>query len=210
MALPSNLTGCERNYDPALGFDVGPFWKELDPLKNLTLLKKMMLLEQPPSQGIPGTIFDGDNFVREIKGQMKHGGVKFSIGKIDIDNDGRPEPVLKLRKGACIGHDDALHVQYQSLIVLRNDQSTIDDHKTDLITHNPRKSKKLSIGDSYDRLYDVFLYAGQVYFDKWELDELDTSKEYIFVYRASGKKVSQLCKYRYERRYRTPIQGEKP
>lgn len=197
--LPSDLTGCERNYDSALGFEVGPFWEAINPKKNLVLLKKVMLLIQPPTQGIPGSIFDGRNFDREIKGQMEHGGIELFLAKIDIDNDGRPEPVLRFRKGACIGHGEALHVQYQPLVVLQADRLSIDRRKTDLVMQNPRKRKEVPFGSVWERIYDVFQYKEKVYFDKWEWDDYNSAVENFIIFQAVSNKVTPLCKYRYER-----------
>jgi len=112
-ALPSDLAGCERYYN-AIGFSEAD-WTELEPLKHLPLLKRVMMLVQPigSSRGIEGTIYEGDNFRREIVNQLKYGGLVLSLAMIDIDNDGRPEPVLKFRKGSCINHHAPFHVQYQ-------------------------------------------------------------------------------------------------
>jgi len=208
-AMPSDLTGCERPYDPELGFSV-PEWTELDPLKNLGLLKKVMLLAQPPTQGISGTIFDGENFRREIKGQMGHGGISLSVAKIDINGDGRPEPVLKLRKGACINPHDALHVQYQTLVVVNDDWTTVDPTKTDLVTQNPRKRAGWPNGDVFNRLYNVFQYKGHLYFDKWDHDDSNFDLETFLIYEAVGNKVTAICKYRYERRFRSQTPGGTP
>jgi len=209
-ALPSDLTGCERNYDPALGFEVGPFWEEISPRENLALLKKVMLLIQPPPQGISGSIFDGRNFDREIRGQMEHGGIELSLAKIDIDNDGRSEPVLRFRKGACIGHGEALHVQYQPLLVLQADRLSVDLGKTDLVMQNPKKRKDLPFGSVWERIYDVFQYKGAVYFDKWEWDDYNTADENFSIFQAVSNNVNPLCKYRYERRYQSQVQGKRP
>ena len=203
-ALPSDLTGCERNYN-VIGFS-GADWLQLEPMKHLPLLKRVMLFVQPIDrlQGMEGTIYDGDNFRREITNQLKHGGLVLSSAMIDVDNDGRPEPVLKFRKGSCINHHDPFHVQYQSLVVLQTDRATIDRRKTDLVMQNPSKHKNLLAGHASDRLYDAFHYQGRVYFDAWDLEERDSagsrSIESFIVYQAVGKTVTPLCKYRYDRR----------
>src|SRR2546426_9977696 len=95
----NGLSGCERPYDPKLGFSA-PEWKELDPLKQLTLLKQVMLFVMPIEKDkLPGSIYDGDNFKREIKTEMKYQRIAASMVMIDIDNDGRAEPVFKYRHG---------------------------------------------------------------------------------------------------------------
>lgn len=210
-ALPSDLTGCERYYS-AIGFSEAD-WTELEPLKHLSLLKRVMMLVQPidRSRGIEGTIYEGDNFRREIVNQLKYGGLVLSSALIDIDNDGKPEPVLKFREGSCINHHDPFHVQYQPLVVLQTDRVTIDRRKTDLVMQNPNKRKDHPAGNFYDRLYDAFQYQGRVYFDAWDFEERDSagsrSIESFIVYQAVGKTVTPLCKYRYDRRYRQENPG---
>jgi hypothetical protein len=205
-ALPSDLTGCERYYN-AIGFSEAD-WTELEPLEHLSLLKRVMMFVQPidRSRGIEGTIYEGDNFRREIVNQLKYGGLGLSLAMIDIDNDGRLELVLKFRKGSCINHHDPFHVQYQSLVVLQTDRATIDRRKTDLVMQNPSKHKDLLAGYASDRLYDAFQYQGRVYFDAWDFEERNSagshSIESFIVYQAVGKTVTPLCKYRYDRRYR--------
>ena len=210
-ALPSDLTGCERPYDAELGLSA-PEWTELDPLKNLSLVKRVRLLVTPiEKEKIPGSIYDGDNFKREIKGLMRQGRVALFLAKIDIDNDGRPESVLKFRDGACVDPYDDFHVQFQPLVVLKDDRATIDRRKTDLVMQNPRKRKEVPVGSVWERIYDVFQYKGRVYFDKWDhRDEPNFDRETFLIYQAVGNNVTPLCKYQYHRRYRLENSGDKP
>lgn len=218
-ALPSNLTGCERNYDPTLGFEVGPFWKEIDPLKNLALLKQVMLFLMPidPERGVgrglsmlEGTIYETDEtFRRQIMGELKYGRHALAQTLVDIDNDGRPEPVTKYRNGACgdpqlgPGSDT-----FQALVVFTADRKKIDQIKSDVVMQNSGKRPDHPAGNEGSQLYDIFKYQKQFYFDKWDngVQEPDT----FSVYRAKAHNVQRLCKYRYERRYQSPVQGGKP
>src|SRR6266540_1554131 len=119
------FSGCERPYDPELGFAT-PKWTELDPLKHLAILREVMMFIIPPdpSRGIAGTIYDGDNFKQEIETEMKFERIAVSMAMVDIDNDGQPEPVFKYRSGIC-GNPGAPS-PFQAVIVLNQDRKGID------------------------------------------------------------------------------------
>ncbi len=201
------FSGCERPYDPELGFAT-PKWTQLNPLKHLAIVREVMMFVRPPDpeHGIVGTIYDGDNFKREIKTEMKYGRIAISVVMIDIDNDGQPEPVLKFRDGVC-GNPQNRSAS-RSLIVLSPDRKRIDQAKTEVVTQNERKRPERPIGSVTEQIYDVFSYHGQNYFDRWNNGGLEPDT--FSVYRATGNKVSRLCKYRYERRYRSQIPGGTP
>ena len=210
-ALPSDLTGCERPYDPELGLSA-PEWTELEPQKHLALLKQVMLLVIPPDalRGIEGTIYDGENFRQEIKSLMKQERIQFALAKMDIDNDGRPEPVLKFRHGGCGDpHPGPGSATFQALIALRPDRKAIDQIKTNVVTQNGGKRPGHPAGNVFSQIYDVFNYQGQLYFDRWDNDGLEPDT--FSVYQAREHSVNRLCKYRFERRYRSQeVQGRKP
>ena len=197
------FSGCERAYDPELGFSA-PQRTDLDPLKHLDLVKQVMMFLIPPdpSRGIEGTIYDGDNFRRKIETHMKHERIAVSLAMVDIDNDGQPDPVVKLRQYYC---NPQARSAFQALIVLSPDRKTIDQAKTNVITQNERKGPERPAGSVSRQVYDVFSYHGQNYFDRWDNDVLEPDT--FSVYQAMGNKVSRLCKYRYERRYRSQIPG---
>lgn len=104
------LSGCERNYASEYGFSA-PQWKELPPLKHLSILKKVMLFLRPGdpefagtgrSTMLEGTIYETDDiFRREIKTELKYERIAVSMATIDVDNDGRPEPLFRYRQGDC-------------------------------------------------------------------------------------------------------------
>lgn len=218
-ALPSDLTGCERNYDPVLGFEVGPFWKELDPLRNLTLLKQVMLFLMPVDPNLngtgrsfkyEGTIYETDEtFRRQIKGELKYDRHALAQTIVDIDNDGHPEPVTKYRNGACgdselgPGSDTS-----QALVAFTADRKTIDKSKTDVLMQNSGKRIGHPAGNVGSQLYDIFKYNGHFYFDKWDNGLLE--RDTFAVYQTKERRVQRLCKYRYERHYQSNIEGWKP
>lgn len=207
------LSGCERNYNPQLGLSEAE-WTELDPLKHLALLKQVMLFLFPvdPERGIgrgqsrlEGTIYDGDNFRREIKTEMKYERIAVFLAMVDVDNDGHPESVLKYRRGIC-GNPQAASPS-RSLIVLTKDHKSIDRVRTDLVTQSRGKSSRFPTGTDSKNIYDVFSFKGQVYFDGWDRGP---DPDIVTVYRAEKKRVTSLCKFRYDARSRSESVGGRP
>src|SRR5439155_12039029 len=142
---------------------------------------------------------DGDNFKREIKTEMKYQRIAVSMVMIDIDNDGRAEPVFKYRHGICGNPQNRSATR--ALLVLNPACKSIDQIKTDVVTQNDGKRPGHPAGN--EQIYDIFTYQGQVYFDRWNNGGLEPDT--FSVYQAMGNTVSRLCKYRYERRYGSQI-----
>ena len=186
---------CRRQYNTSFGL-MGPAWTKLESLKHLDLLKHVMLFLRPVGYDITGTIFDGDNFPREIQRLDKKGGVELALAELDINNDGRTEPVLKFRYEVC-GSTHDLVAFTQVLVVLTQDRKAIDPTKTDLVMQNAQKSPQRPVGFVYEEMYGVFHFGGRYFFDNWDLsaNERDT----FSIYQAVGDKVTRLCKFRYDR-----------
>lgn len=212
------LNGCERNYDSQYGLSA-PEWTDLPPLKHLALLKQVMLFLGPvnpefygtgKSSMYEGTIYETDEiFQRQITEELQYDRHALARTKIDIDNDGHPELVTKYRNGAC-GDSEYGSRSYasQALVVFTTDRKTIDQSKTDVVMQNTGKRPGHPAGNMGGQLYDIFRYQKQVYFDKWDNDVLE--RDTFSVYRAKSRHVQRLCKYRYERRYQSKIEGGKP
>jgi len=212
------LSGCERNYDSAYGFST-PQWTDLPPLKHLALLKQVMLFLGPvnpdfygtgKSSMYEGTMYETDEtFRRQITKRLEYDRYALAQTKVDIDNDGHPDLVTKYRDGVC-GDSEYGSRSYasQALVVFTADRKTIDSSKTNVVMQNSGKRPGHPAGNVGGQLYDMFKYQGHFYFDKWDNDVLE--RDTFSVYRAKGDHVQRLCKYRYERRYQSKIQGEKP
>lgn len=130
---------------------------------------------------------------------------------IDIDNDGKPEKVLKEKEGGCL----AQRAYSVSIAVLTKDGKHLDLEKSKYI--NPDFSKiaaKLAkdgnpqslrtAGIRRDEvhgylLYDVFLYKGKSYFDLWEMGKgfPDPSVARLHVFNWQSGKTRKLCTYRF-------------
>ena len=215
------LSGCERNYESAFGLSA-PSWTELEPLKHLALLKKVMMFLSPvdPESHVgrglaplEGTIYENDDtFKRQIKGEMKYERIAISRAMIDIDNDGRPEPVFKYRDGNCPNPNAPPPPRAmgpsRALVVLTSDRKGIDRNKTDIVMQNDGKRPGHPVGNPGGRIYDVFSMMGVTYFDVWDNEGLNPDT--VYLYQAKGYMVSRICKYRYERYSRAESQGGRP
>lgn len=210
------LSGCERNYDPALGLSDAK-WTELEPLKHLALLKKVMLFLYPVDPDLfvgrgrstmfEGTIYETDDtFRREIKMEMKHHRLELSLAIIDVDNDGRREPVVQYRRGNC-GNPENRSAR-RALVVLTPDRKGIDRNKSDVLLHNDGKSPGHAVSIFGGGIYGLFSMKDVVYFDVWDNDGLQPDT--VLLYRANRTEVSRICKYRYERRFRSESLGGRP
>lgn len=209
------LSGCERNYSSEYGLSA-PQWTELPPLKHLSLLKEVMLFLMPldpesyigtgRSSMFEGTIYETDDmFRREITGELKYERIAIAQTNVDIDNDGRPDPLFTYRSGYCT--NPQAPAPSRALVVLTQDRKSIDKAKTDVVTQNELKEKRRPAGNDSSKIYDVFAFKGQIYFDKWDRSP---DPDIVTVYQAKGKKVTTLCKFRYEIPYRPPSLGGKP
>jgi len=159
-------------------------------------------------------------FLRHESGKVIRGHL---IAEIDIDNDGKPEPVYL---------DDL----YQTgkggpLIILKHDYTDIDYEKTKLVMVHPSRKEagwkdlrdctereqkegyplckygKIATGDASTLSYGVFVYKGKTYFDVWGgSDPNDSGAEnyypfanHLHVFIVEKKTTSEICRYRYFR-----------
>jgi hypothetical protein len=208
------LSGCERDYNSQFGLSEAE-WTEIEPLKHLALLRKVMMFLRPVDPELhvgrglaplEGTIYENDDtFKHEIKTEMKYERIAIFLAVVDIDNDGRSEPVVKYRRGIC-GNPQAASPS-RALIVLTQDRKSIDRAKTDLVTQSRGKSSRFPTGTDSEKMYDVFSFKGKVYFDSWDRGP---DPDIVTVYQAEKKRVTSLCKFRYEARFRSEHFGGRP
>ncbi|MDH5670387.1 MAG: hypothetical protein OEY86_20490 [Nitrospira sp.] len=206
------LSGCERNYDLDMGLSAAD-WTELDPLEHLAILKKVMLFLMPldpkahighgRSSVYEGTIYETEEtFRQKIETWLKYERLAISLAMIDIDNDGRAEPVFKYRHGAdsaCANPPNG--ADERVLVVLTPNKKSIDRTKTDLVMQHDGKRPGHPAGNIGGQIYDAFSMKGGTYFDRWgDLWENNLLKsDTIVIYRAEGNKVRRMCKFWYDR-----------
>ena len=187
---------CERDYSGQLGLEA-PEWKPFDVGGHIDAM------EQALRYLATGDEFSADKYT---SGDDRYADPVRRIGtreepwaywaQVDINNDGKAEPVLKLhsalcnlRNGGSIGH------AYSSpIVVLREDLSGIDRALTDLVVQNPRKDGRVGGTTNY-QLYGVFSFKGEMYFDRWNDTESGDERESftLSIYEAKGDTTRKLC-----------------
>lgn len=116
---------------------------------------------------------------------------------MDINNDGKLEPVLKLHSSLCHSRNDgSIGRAYSApIVVLTENLSGIDPALTDLVLQNPRQGGRAA-GETNDQLYGVFRYKGVTYLDRWDdAGSSDPSERFtLSIYASTGDTTRKLCR----------------
>jgi hypothetical protein len=173
-----SMAWCKSRINPEFKEFKEPEWLPKD------LLNSKVLVDQ--AEGYLGTgnltkgIFaerpkDLDDMVRQM---VELGLSKLWEMKIDLDNDGTPDRVLRYEKGKCsyTGYNGS------ALIILDAQSESIDVPKT----------KSLEAVGAKD-WHNVFVYQNEVYFDNW----FDDMNEFS-VHEMKNNKLKTICTLRYK------------
>lgn len=125
------------------------------------------------------------------------------IAKVDIDNDGVPDMLLKKQEGDCMSHafsvniavlaKDGKHYNLEASQYIDADFSAlVGQLNKDPKPWNRRTAGIAKSDFSGYSLYDVFLYKGVTYFDLWEIN-----KERLHVFLRRNNKTREICTYRF-------------
>jgi len=236
-ATPSLPYTCARPANSSLGID-SPAWHRLlgssripvgvnIPLSvNKYLWRRdanpvyyVPISEWPYWQGTPKQTRQAWNgFEAQRNALLGMGGPKYA--EIDIDNDGKSEPVY---------FEDGCGSTFGSiLIVLQNDFSGIDLEKTKLVMPHPSRKEagwnefrkpwpaeiKPELMDKLNRIrtsdslhsayYNVFSFNSKYYFDSWWKTHPDYKGKHDFlvgklrVFQATGNKTREVCRYKFD------------
>lgn len=187
---------CERDYSSQLGLEA-PEWKPFDVGNHIGAMEQALRY-----------LATGDEFSedRYTSGDDQYADPVRRIGtreepwaywaQVDINNDGKAEPVLKLhsalcnlRNGGSIGH-----AYSAPIVVLNENLSGIDRALTELVLQNPRKDGRVAGTTNY-QLYGVFSFKGEMYFDRWnDTGTGDESESFtLSIYEAKGDTTRKLC-----------------
>lgn len=201
---------CEREIDPEFGSLKKPKWKKID----FNLAEKLAWEEYEMALISMGIVLDDKRRIghREwMNEQIRNGVIVFWESKIDINNDGVLERVVKKRQGICpVNHAFAVEI-----FIITKDGKNIDLEKTKYVNANmseiadkiAKKSGRKEFGDAgFPRnklwgyaLYDVFMYKGKAYFDFWEMGieypEIKSAHLHVFLYQ--DNLTREMCTYRF-------------
>lgn len=202
---PENLyfMACDRKINPIFTDFKKPEWEKLGCQENMELLKKIELF-------LGNYVVTSDNsqgWKDYIKSLIKGKRISIELSKIDINNDGKKENVIKYNHGVCPAHN----LYGAPLLVLNNNLNEIDIEKTKPLLQNPRHEKYRTLSEGWDgTMYDIFIYKNKTYFDRWRygegsLDEKTIINTYmllkVFIIEQDHKGESsteEICRYKYK------------
>lgn len=209
------VMACERKINPEFTDFKKPEWVVVDLWENRKILEKIarFLGERHPisSKKVGKEPHYSYSDFQEWEGQLRNmieGKYAPTVEEvqIDIDNDVNKENIIKYSDGNCPGGN----YFGAALIVLNDNKSEIDIEKTKQLLQNPQYYPKLpnellSRGWEFS-MYDVFLYKGKSYFNRWSGNQAPGSKDKIDILKVfvtetnKAKKVStkEICRYRFK------------
>lgn len=187
---------CERDYSSHLGLG-SPEWKPFDVPGHLGAMERVL------TYLATGHEFAEDRYIMgedQFEDTIRRIGTKEEPwaywAEIDINNDGKLEPVLKLHSAFCnLRYDGSIGRAYSApIVVLKENLSGIDRAMTDLVMQNPYRSGG-SPGETNYQLYGVFTYKGETYFDRWNDagSEDESERSTLSIYESTGGKTRKLC-----------------
>ncbi|MCL4536257.1 MAG: hypothetical protein M1610_01490 [Nitrospirae bacterium] len=201
-SLTLNEMVCERDetYPEENGI-TRPRWERLELKGKKELVKKIRKFFYYGDQlAKVKTYDDAAEFEDYLSSDLMSNVIKAST--VDIANNGKQERVMLYSDHTCnIPENIAWNRGPYSrpLFVLDEAKDVIDIKKTEPLLQNISKSgydiKTKAIEHLY-RLYDVFFYKKDTYFDKWNMYDWT-----LTVYKLSKDRGSEVCRYKYKTNY---------
>ena len=149
---------CDRSVSPRLTDLKKPKWQRLDVDKNLELIVSIDKLLRPDDPRLQPELR-----VQSLRGAVELGGVKYQMTTVDIDNDGKTEPVLRFT--AC--EEGNPRVGGSALVVLQENKKEVDLGKSRLIANDVTRLVPDALTNIAIAMRDVFLHKEKTYLDIW-------------------------------------------
>lgn len=187
---------CEREYSVQLDLEP-PAWKPFDVAGHLETMEQVLYFLASGSESAGNPILDQSQFEETARTISTKEEPWAYWAQVDINNDGKPEPVLKLHSALCHARNDgSIGRAYSApLVVLTENLGGLDRGLTDLVLQNPRLDGRAA-GETNYQLYGVFRYKGVTYFDRWDDagsgDPADRST--LSIYSSTGETTRKLCR----------------
>jgi hypothetical protein len=187
---------CERDYSGQLGLSI-PEWKPFDVGAHMGAMERVL------TYLATGNEFSDDRYITrddQVEDTIRRISTKEEPwaywAQVDINNDGKLEPVLRLHSSLCHQkYDGSFGRAYSApIVVLKENLSGIDQAMTDLVMQNPDRSGGKP-GETNYQLYGVFHYKGETYFDRWNDmgSEDENDRATLSIYESTGGKTRKLC-----------------
>ena len=165
------VMACGRRLNPQFTDFQKPEWRELDLWGNRDFLRKVeRFLGLEYDFGDPDkNPIEWEQILKERTTGMDATTITFS--RIDINNDGAKENVIKYSHGSCPGGN----YYRAALLVLNDGRTEIDIEKTKSLLQNPRTLKSGPLSEGSDgTMYDIFIYKKKAYYDRWRPVDLSS------------------------------------
>ncbi len=176
---------CDRRINPELSDFSKPAWQRIDKWEYIKLVKHIILFfdnSNDPKFASPSELEDWLNT-----------SISLHLIRVDIDNDKSVDLVIRYNLHSC----GASQVYASPIMVVDDQMESIDVEATRHLLQNPSWDKnKNPTGGWFDAMYDVFLYKGQAYFDKWS-DNFN-EKGYLHVFKTEQGITQEVCTLKFE------------
>jgi len=188
---PSEPMRCDRLVNPEFKDFQKPKWERIDGLANYSLIESAYEFLEKPSG--PGRKADLEGLRENIKAQNEP--YTFSTATVDIDNDGKPERVLRYFD-TCIPF--GTKGRYGTpLLVVAADGRQVDSVKTSRVMHNRGHDSGpgYPVGRWSYAMYDVFVYRSATYFDR--SSDFVGERGFLRVFSIQNNATKEVCHYKY-------------
>jgi hypothetical protein len=171
---------CDRLVNPEFKDLQKPEWERLDFDKNLDLIVTIDKLLRPgyfrakPEIRVP-----------TLRGNVEQENYKYQTMVVDIDNDGKTEPVLRFVESCWPGSP---RLGGAALVVLQQGKKEVDLKKSELIA-------QYGLTSYSHGMRDIFLYKEKSYFDNWSIWSMDTGQ--LHVMRIENGETKEICKMKF-------------
>lgn len=186
---------CERKVLPEFAKEglTKPVWRKLDAVRHFDLVVDVDKLLEPSLYRSPYTEKQIAQRVADMK-VFAETSLDLKIADIDINNDGSIDSTIKYNdRCAPPGSGGWWAIP---LLVADSSLKSVDHPKSrPLLQNGTDQPIRYPAGAWRYVMYDVFLFKGKSYFDRWSDSKEDT--DILRVFHAEGNHATEICKYEY-------------
>ncbi|HIE01858.1 MAG TPA: hypothetical protein EYP59_16500 [Thiotrichaceae bacterium] len=174
---------CDRRINSEFIDFSKPTWQNIDKREYIKLVKQIIRL------------FDNYNSSNATENQLEwwlKGPLSLYSIRVDIDNDKSVDRVIRYNLHSC----GASHLYASPIMIVDDQMKYLDVEASRHLLQNPFGDNKDLAGNWLYAMYDVFLYKGQVYFDKWS--DHFSQKYYLHVFKTEKGTTQEVCTLKFE------------